>query len=294
MNIKTEQRFVIHYFNVELHKVMSMVRCSLSKAYALWLLGGWAGVHHFYLGRHVQGVVWVTTGSMLGMGWLRDAFRISDYVRQANAEPEHEQYLVTYMRLAPVPLLNGSLMIGMAMLGTWYYYVVGGMAAFIFPEKYIAMAYIVGAFAMSAGVWAAGSCGRAACSLNHILFMVITVSGAVSDLQLATPLFSLPAAILAAVCTRRWRVDRDDCALTFYAAVVTLAVIGVFAVVSACFVILWGLDKAYLTRDAGGNIILNLKVLMERAKNVLDGLFNGLGGLFEVIGYMVIKWLGKD
>jgi hypothetical protein len=82
--------------------------------------------------------------------------------------------------------------------------------------------------------------------------------------------------------------------LTFYAAVVTLAVIGVFAVVSACFVILWGLDKAYLTRDAGGNIILNLKVLMERAKNVLDGLFNGLGGLFEVIGYMVIKWLGKD
>ena len=87
--------------------------------------------------------------------------------------------------------------------GTWYYYVAGGMASFIFPEEYIAIAYVVGAAAMSVGVWAVGSCGREACSLTRILFVVIIVSSICSGLQLAALLPTLPAAIIAAIYTRR-------------------------------------------------------------------------------------------
>jgi hypothetical protein len=31
---------------------------SVCTAYLLWLVGGWLGLHHFYLGRHTQGIVW--------------------------------------------------------------------------------------------------------------------------------------------------------------------------------------------------------------------------------------------
>lgn len=89
----------------------------------------------FYLGRHVHGVAWVTTGNMLGVGWLRDVVRIPEYVRQANAEPEHERYVMKIMRLTRVPPVNGSHIMGMVMLGTWYYYVVGGMASFHIPRR---------------------------------------------------------------------------------------------------------------------------------------------------------------
>ena len=38
-------------------------------AYLLWLFLGWAGVHHFYLGRRRQGVLWLTSFSgLFGLG----------------------------------------------------------------------------------------------------------------------------------------------------------------------------------------------------------------------------------
>ena len=45
-----------------------MVKYSLF-AYPLWLLFGWLGVHHFYLRRHRQGVLWLTSFSgVFGIG----------------------------------------------------------------------------------------------------------------------------------------------------------------------------------------------------------------------------------
>jgi hypothetical protein len=62
---------------------------------------------------------------MFGLGWLRDMVRIPDYVRQANARPEHEDYAKDYMKLTAVPPTHASHVLAMVMLGTWYYYVVG-------------------------------------------------------------------------------------------------------------------------------------------------------------------------
>ena len=58
---------------------------SLVVAYLLWLFGGWLGLHHLYLGRDNQALIWwATLGGAFGIGWLRDFVRMPDYVRQAN------------------------------------------------------------------------------------------------------------------------------------------------------------------------------------------------------------------
>ena len=47
--------------------------------------------------------------------------------------------------------MHGSHVLAMMVVGTWYYYCAGGMASFIFPQEYIAVAYVLGAVAMSVG-----------------------------------------------------------------------------------------------------------------------------------------------
>lgn len=70
---------------------------SKALTYLLWLVGGVCGLHHFYLGRDLQGVLWwCTFGGYFGFGWLRDLFYIGEYVADANND---EKYLkkVDYM-----------------------------------------------------------------------------------------------------------------------------------------------------------------------------------------------------
>jgi TM2 domain-containing membrane protein YozV len=51
-------------------------------AYVLWFFLGYLGIHRFYLGRPVSGVIWLCTGGLLGVGWLIDlvltAFMVED------------------------------------------------------------------------------------------------------------------------------------------------------------------------------------------------------------------------
>lgn len=70
---------------------------SKTLTYLLWLVGGVCGLHHFYLGRDLQGVLWwCTFGGYFGFGWLRDLFYIGEYVADANKD---EKYMkkVDYM-----------------------------------------------------------------------------------------------------------------------------------------------------------------------------------------------------
>jgi len=54
-------------------------------AYLLWFFVGWLGIHYFYLGKTVRGVVWLLTCGLLGIGLLVDLFTLPSQVREINA-----------------------------------------------------------------------------------------------------------------------------------------------------------------------------------------------------------------
>lgn len=62
---------------------------SLFMAYLCWLFGGIFGLHHFYLGRDRQGVIYfVSIGGFL-VGFIYDLFKIPDYLNEANNDSEY-------------------------------------------------------------------------------------------------------------------------------------------------------------------------------------------------------------
>lgn len=54
-------------------------------AYLLWFFLGWAGIHRFYVGKIVSGIIYLFTFGLLGFGWFIDLFLLSGYVDTYNA-----------------------------------------------------------------------------------------------------------------------------------------------------------------------------------------------------------------
>lgn len=61
---------------------------SLQTAYILWAgsIMGFAGLHHFYLGRPLRGVLWLMTWGLFGIGTVYDALTMERQVRRARLE----------------------------------------------------------------------------------------------------------------------------------------------------------------------------------------------------------------
>ena len=109
---------------------------SLLLTYIFWLLGGFLGAHHIYLRRYKQAFIWwcfpgnyinnyygpasfserltparisnlifitFTIGGYFGAGWFRDIWRIPEYVKDANNDPNYLTTLSEKMRELPKP-----------------------------------------------------------------------------------------------------------------------------------------------------------------------------------------------
>ncbi len=75
-------------------------------AYFLWLVLGYFGIHHFYLGRDKQGILWLTSfGGFFCIGMIRDFYRIPAYVREANGDRYYLESLGVEMRHSRRPSL---------------------------------------------------------------------------------------------------------------------------------------------------------------------------------------------
>ena len=57
---------------------------SILIAYILWFFFGVLGVHRFYCGRYITGIIWLLTGGLCGIGWVIDIFLIPFMVNDDN------------------------------------------------------------------------------------------------------------------------------------------------------------------------------------------------------------------
>ncbi|GFS05504.1 DnaJ-like protein subfamily C member 22 [Elysia marginata] len=87
--------------------------------YLLWLFGGWAGIHHVYLGRLYQALAYFFTfGGGFGIAWLRDLYRIPAYVSWTNGDKEFQKRHMHRMAAKPKPSCGVFRSTGMVVLGT--------------------------------------------------------------------------------------------------------------------------------------------------------------------------------
>lgn len=72
----------------EKNKKLKKKEKSIFWTYVLWMFGGLVGAHHVYLERDAQAFIYFSTlGGYVGLGWLRDIYRIPSYVQEANDHP---------------------------------------------------------------------------------------------------------------------------------------------------------------------------------------------------------------
>jgi TM2 domain-containing membrane protein YozV len=55
-------------------------------AWLLLVFLGLFGIHRFYMGKIITGILWLLTGGLLGLGWLYDLWTLNDQVSDINAQ----------------------------------------------------------------------------------------------------------------------------------------------------------------------------------------------------------------
>jgi len=139
---------------------------SLILTYVFWLVGGAVGLHHVYLGRFKQAFLyWCMPGGYFGAGWFRDLWRIPEYVRDANNDPDFLADLSEKVRTWSKPPFKFVRFLAMTvasnLFATLAQIALPGPKDDLGPGIDFGLASMVLAPAASAfGIWVVGNVGR--------------------------------------------------------------------------------------------------------------------------------------
>lgn len=135
---------------------------SLFVTYLLWLLGGFIGLHHFYLGRDRHALVWLLfAGGYFGIGWLRDLWRIPEYVRDSNGENNYIEHLAIKMRKYPIPPSSTVRYCGQVLVADAFgYLTLAALPKDYIPEHLLPLAAIFTPLFVAIGIHLVGNIGR--------------------------------------------------------------------------------------------------------------------------------------
>ncbi len=116
----------------------------IAVAYFLWLLFGYFGVHHFYLGRDKQAMLWLTSfGGFFCIGWMRDFYRIPGYVREANGDRYYLESLAVEIKHKKRPSLWKNIHRVVAQVLFGYFY--RALIRMAIPEEFQELYWLTGA-----------------------------------------------------------------------------------------------------------------------------------------------------
>ena len=76
--------FLIPAMNREAEGRYTPGSCDYSVAFILHFFLGFFGIHRFYLGKPLTGILYLCTAGLLGIGWLYDLFTLNEQVDEKN------------------------------------------------------------------------------------------------------------------------------------------------------------------------------------------------------------------
>ncbi|XP_050542196.1 dnaJ homolog subfamily C member 22 [Daktulosphaira vitifoliae] len=224
-------------------------------AYLLWLFGGLCGLHHFYLGRDIQGLLWwCTFGGYFGVGWFRDLFYIGKYVDYANDDEHYRRKMAFEIRANPKPPFSSCRFTGMVMVG----YLFSTVVSLAIPEDKVGglsweWLHAFTPLAAAFGVWAVGNIGHETGAIKWPALSAYAIWGLGNPLRAFVFKFtnldidesmSFTIMILVAACVfdkvKKWRVRRKK----------TAGVCKRMLIISACCLLYMSLWSSYLYFNA--------------------------------------------
>jgi len=178
----------------------------------LWLVGGWCGLHHFYLGRDNHGLLticiapmWLLTSPIWFVSWVRDLFCISTYVAACNLDPEYVQPKKKALKDQAAPLFSMSRVIGQGFFGAYFSLVASNIKLqswFGYENELIDVA--LGVIGCTIGVSMVACCGDQ--QTDTLKIFAGAVIGAVSQ-RYEGPVSGVFCAMLAAQYFRQYSPD---------------------------------------------------------------------------------------
>lgn len=181
-------------------------------AYFLWLFLGLFGVHHFYLGRDNQGLLWLTSfGGLFGIGWVRDFFRLPSYVKEANEHAEFLMKIRMEMRRRKRPSIwgNRSRVVAGVLFGVLY----RSLVTSSLPEEYAANSYVVTLLAPLGSAFGTYMASNVGSIKSHWKYSIIgaylgEVAFGYHHILLEDPQTSLAASVSMLFSVFAWEFDR--------------------------------------------------------------------------------------